>query len=235
MKQKIEKWKREIERIQQSVIRLADYRRWNRVYERVVNAHPKLRPGIPILDYFRNVYGDYAAMAIRRQGRPHKDSVSLLGFLEDLAANASFITRDWMRELYREPVATIGGMVPPGGLGDSLADKDFQKFADSSGLVLDAQKVLDDIAKLKIATERIVAVTDTTIAHDDKNGPEFQITFDDLNVAIDVLEEITRKYVLLFTATSMLSMTPIDTTNAIAVFNFPWIDPNNRPDLSGLL
>lgn len=175
MKQKIEKWQRDIERIQQSVVRLCDYRRWNRVYETIVNANPRLHPGIPILDYFRNVYGDYAAMAIRRLARPHKDAVSLLGLLEDLAANASFITRDWMREFCRQPIAATGGTQYPAAFANDLADNDFKKFADATGQSLDAQIVLDDAAKLKIATEKIVALTDTAIAHDDRKGPQFHV------------------------------------------------------------
>lgn len=68
------------------------------------------------------------------------------------------------------------------------------------------------------------------MAHDDRRGPEFAVNFDQLNTAIDAIEEIAKRYILLLTGASMLSMTPIDTTNAVSVFNFPWIDPGHRPN-----
>lgn len=66
-------------------------------------------------------------------------------------------------------------------------------------------------------------------------GRDRSFTFDDLNVAVDVIEELARKYSLLFTGASMHRMTPYDTTNAISVFNFPWIDATHRPDLGDLV
>jgi hypothetical protein len=230
MKQKLEKWQREIVRIREAVVRLADYRRWNRVYEAIVNANPRLIPGTPVLNYFRNVYGDYAVMAIRRQAKPHRDSVSLLGLLEDIAANASFITRNWTREMYQQPLEG-SGHVYDASMAIWLADKTFKEFADSTGLQLNRELVDADVESLRNATREVIAVSDTAIAHDDRRGPEFVVTFDHLNQAIDVIEEITRRYVCLLTGASMTRMTPYDQTNSIGVFRFPWIDPEHPPSL----
>lgn len=228
MKQKIEKWQREILRIQNAVTRLLDYRRWNRVYEQIVAANPLLHPGIPVLDYFRNIYGDYAVMAIRRQARDQKDSISLIGLLRDLEENASFITRSWTRELYHQP--TPGGTIYPEDFGNMLADSSFKPFADSNGEQLDPAVVRADIDKLEAATTAVLSHSDRVVAHDDRRGPEFEANFDQINVAIDAIEEIAKRYILLLTGASMLSMTPIDTMNAISVFSFPWIDPGHRPN-----
>jgi len=93
VKEKIAKWQRDIVQIRGAIARLLDYRRWNRVYEAIVGANPRLTPGTAVLDYFRYIYGDYAVMAIRRQAKPHRDSISFLGLLDDLAANPRLITR----------------------------------------------------------------------------------------------------------------------------------------------
>ena len=228
VKQKIEKWQREIARIQNAVVRLLDYRRWNQVYEQIVAANPLLHPGIPVLDYFRNIYGDYAVMAIRRQCRPQKDSVSLLWLLYDLKENVSFITRAWTRDLYHQP--TPGGTVYLEYFANILADSSFKQFSDKSGDALDPAIVQADIERLETATKEILSHSDRVVAHDDRRGPEFEVNFDQLNGAIDAIEEITKRYILLFTGASMLSMTPIDQTNAVSVFSFPWVDPGHRPD-----
>lgn len=227
MKQKIGKWQREIHRIQNAATRVLDYRRWNRVYEQIVAANSLLRPGIPVLDYFRNIYGDYAVMAIRRLCRPQKDSVSLLGLLNDLEENASLITRAWTQELYHQP--TPGGTVYPDDFANMLADSGFGPFADATGDSLDPAIVHADIERLESAAKEILSHSDRVVAHDDRRGPEVEANFDHLNTAIDAIEEITKRYILLLTGASMLSMTPIDTTNALSVFKFPWIDPRNPP------
>ncbi len=82
-----------------------------------------------------------------------------------------------------------------------------------------------------LPTGKVVALTDTAIAYDRRKEPEFKVTFDDLDHAIDIIQELIRKYVLLFTGASTLLMTPVETKNARSVFTFAWIDPDKRPDL----
>ncbi len=114
--QKLAKWEREIDRIRWQVVRLLDRRRWNEIYERVVNAHPKLHPGIPILDHFRNVYGDYAVVAVRRLAKPGRDSVSLTDIIRDLGGEAENLDRAWYRSLYKRPLFERDGLQRQYGL-----------------------------------------------------------------------------------------------------------------------
>lgn len=228
MQQKIEKWQRQIDRIRDLVAQMQDYRRWNRVYEEIVAANPQLRPGMPVVDYFRNVYCDYAVMAIRRQARDQKDSISLIGLLRDIADNAAFLTLDWTRDLYEQPHALTGAAYGR-GTAHALAEKTFKQFADGSGRQLAVAYVLADIARLEAGTKKVLDHSDRVVAHDDPRGPQQSATFDDLNVAIEAIAEITRRYVLLLTGDNMLTTTPIDTTNALRTFTFPWIDPATGP------
>jgi len=231
MKQKLEKWQRDIVRIREQVIHLANYRRWNRVYETVVNANPRLRPGMHLLDYFRNVYGDFAAMAVRRQAKTHKDSISLRGLLEDLEKNNALVTRSWTQAEYRRPHAN--GTTYDDEMADRLANAFFDKFADDAGECLRKELITADLARLASSTERIVTITDKSIAHDDRVRTTETVTFDDLNGAVDVLEDLTKRYVVLLTGESLLSVVPYDTADSTAVFNFAWIDPANKPDFGG--
>jgi hypothetical protein len=229
VKQKLEKWQGDIARIRNAVVRLLDHRRWNRVYEAIVSANPQLRPGMPVLDYFHNVYADYAVMAIRRQVRADDDSVSLVGLLEDVAENSSFITRAWTRQLYERPLTN--GERYPQQMAHMLADGAFTQFADSAGARLDETIVRNDIERLRGATSKILGHSDRAVAHDDRRGARDPATFDDLNLAIDMIEEIAKRYLLLLTGESMIQMTPIDVTNSIGVFRFTWIDPDHPPQL----
>jgi hypothetical protein len=220
--QKIEKWANWIEDIRWQTVRLMDYRRWNEVYERVVNANPRLRPGTPVLDYFRLV-------------RRSQDSITLTGLLDDLKINAQMLTREWHRKMYRQPLAS--GTTYSPDFADQLSDSDFKKFADPSGKFVDSALIAADLNELESKTDRIVHVSDREIAHNDKRGLGHGFaptTFDELNAAILSVESTTRRYSLLLTGASPRSMTPIDQTDSVRVFTFPWIEPDNRPDLGDL-
>ncbi|GEM_PF-4025103 len=226
---KRDKWTRHIKRIETQVFRLMDYRRWNRVYEQIVNANPRLRPGIPVLDYFRHIYADYAAMAVRRQAKPHADAISLLDLIEDIAANPEAITLEWTVALYQEPTPS-GHRYDP-AMAQFLAESTFKQFADASGCVLDGAIAEADAKALREATADIVEIVDGSIAHDDKTPPSVRSTFDDLDKAVAIIARLTKRYSLLLTGASFGTMTPIDQTNAISVFSFPWIDAEHPPAL----
>ncbi len=227
MKQKIEKWQRDAVRIRGAVVKLADYRRWNHVYEEIISANPRLRAGLPVLDYFRNIYADYAIMAVRRQSKPHRDAVSLSDLLKDIEQHHTFISLSWTRELYRQPHAS--GFAYDEEMAHRLADSTFKNFADASGQHLSKVVVAKDRADLATATDAIVHHSDKHVAHDQRSHPPASATFDDLDRAINTLEELTRRYVLILTGESLLSIVPYDTTNSISLFRFPWIDPEHPP------
>lgn len=224
------KWVRYINRIEKQVFRLMDFRRWNRIYEQIVNANERLHPGIPVLDYFRNVYADYAAMAVRRQAKPHGDAISLLDLIEDIAANAEAITLEWTVALYQGPTPSGHRYDPDEARW--LAESTFEQFADASGQAFDAAIAEADAKELRAATADIIKISDGSIAHDDKTPPKVTSTFDDLDKAVALIARLTKRYSLLLTGASIGTMTPIDQTNAIRVFSFPWIDPEHPPKLS---
>jgi hypothetical protein len=132
---KREKWLRYIKRIEPQVFHMMDFRRWNTVYERVVNANPRLRPGLPVLDYFRSVYANYAALAVRRQAKPHGDAISLLELKEDTARFPEAITLAWTIEMYSGP--TPGGTSYAPEFASELAASTFEQFSDSAGTSFD--------------------------------------------------------------------------------------------------
>ncbi len=232
--QKVAKWGLWIYDIRQDVWHLMNRRRWNAVFERVVNSNPRLRPGLVIPDYFRNIYADYAVLSVRRLARRDQKSISLTALLDYLRDNHTMLTREWYRSLYTRPLP--GGEVYPVQVARDLADETFKHFCDVDAEVVSKSMIEADLANIEIATQRILHFSDRFKAHKDRRGVEGQLpTHNELNAAIDSLAECARKYVLLLTGENTLSMTPLDQTNAIHVFTFPWIDDDHLPDLAGLL
>ncbi len=223
MKQKIEKWQRWIDRIEDRVKVLMMYRAFNGQYVEIVNANPDLLPGNAFLSYFRAIYADGAAMAVRRQATSHRDSISLRRLLEELVEYPTLISRAWTRELYEHPLPS--GHTYDRKMAHFLADSTYKHYADACGDFLDLGLVQADLGQLETQTASVVQLTDRAIAHDDAGGVRLDppVTFDNLDAAIIYLEGLVRKYIVLLTGRSFSSLTPIDQTNSRSVFYIPWI------------
>lgn len=193
MDPKLDKWRRWIVAIEREVIALNHYRRCNRVFEAIVNANPRLLPGNAYLDYFRNVYATYAAMAVRRHAKPHRDAISLAGLLHDLAVNPMALSRSWLRAFYQKPSPLVGFANPP-EIAHFLADSTFRPFADASGEHLDSKRIEAQVASLDDATRDIVELVDRGIAHHDSRRSAGLATFSQLDGAIEMVMALTSDY-----------------------------------------
>jgi hypothetical protein len=233
--QKQGKWESWIDDIEQDVWQLMDRRRWNAVFERVVLANKRLlTSGLVIPEYFRHIYADYAVLAVRRLVRRDPKSISLTGLLDDLRDNHMMLTRQWYRSLYLRPLP--GGETYPKDFAFHLADGTFDRFCDADRNTVSKSFIEADLANIETETGRILHFSDRVKAHKDRRGVEIDLpTYNDLHTAVEALASCAQKYVLLLTGRNTLSMLPVDQTNAIQVFNFPWIDADHPPDLKGLL
>ena len=225
--QKQQKWEAWMEDIRSQVLHLMDFRRWNAIYEDVVNKNPALDPNNRILYYFRYIYKDYAVLAVRRLVKRDKGSVTLTGLIDDLLENHTMVTREWTFEMYRRPIP--GGFTYDTSMSDHLAGLHWKKHCDASGQHLDKAPLEADLAELEDATKLLVHISDREIAHNDKRkaDPQFtRPTYDSLDDAIMLIERLTKKYTVILAGPGILSMTPVDTTNATSVFRIPWISPD---------
>ena len=123
----------------------------------------------------------------------NRDSVSLRRLLEELAESPTVVSRAWTRERYKEPLP--GGHVYDPEMAHFLADKTYKKYADASGDYLDPMLIRPDLSKLSESTRAVVQYADRAIAHDDAGGVRLDspLTFDGLDTAIFVLDELVRK------------------------------------------
>jgi hypothetical protein len=222
--QKMTKWTKMLDGITKQVLHLMDFRRWNSIYEGVVNTNPALDPNNHVLSYFRYIYKDYAVLAVRRLVRKQKDAVTLTGLLVDLVENHEMFTREWNYAMFSTPVP---GFAPyDKTMSDNLADLHWVKHCDGTGQYLDPTKIQADLNALREATVHIVELSDREIAHYDPRdfSPQFdRPTYDSLDAAIVLIEATTLKYRLILTGVSGNTLTPFDTTNSVSVFRIPWV------------
>lgn len=91
-----------------------------------------------------------------------------------------------------------------------LATSTFRGFSESGSTTLDVSRLEHDRDALDSAIATVKEIVDRTIAHFDRRGSEVTMTYDDVRVAIDVVEEIARPYIALLTGRAYLQMEPVD-------------------------
>jgi hypothetical protein len=76
---------------------------------------------------------------------------------------------------------------------------------------------------LRKSFKNIKNFVDKELVHLDRDKPKKLITYTEVNAVISLLEQMTIKYQLLITGTTMMNLTPLDLTEWRNIFRVPWI------------
>jgi hypothetical protein len=152
---------------------------------------------------------------IRRLIDTRKDTVSFVRLLEQIRGDLSCFSR-----------AAYKSRCTNADLPNGYVDADYDSLVGNGKQQPDKQKLDDDIAELKKRTETLKTFVDERIAHSaieqEKELPKFQ----DLDDAIDYLEEILRWYNHLVTGAVVPNLLPTWVYDWKEIFHFPWIQNN---------
>ncbi|MFN8113184.1 MAG: hypothetical protein U0R51_08285 [Solirubrobacterales bacterium] len=194
---------------------------WNGVQE-IVKDNPDLPPSA-FWEFQFEIYAEAQAMAVRRQADTHPDVASLAKLLGELKDDAERITFDWWFGLWGDDAdAHILGLAR-------------QQWANhyGEGESLDAAIPATDLERITAASSSVRTYVNENVAHSEARGPippevaareaEDIPTLDDIHAAIDVAGDLYKKYYGLFTASTLVDVTPIVQHDWRAPFRMPWI------------
>ena len=211
---KLEKWLRWMETIHDEILGLL--RDTNMFWEvqDIIRANPRIQKPSAFYRYLGRTYLSHALASLRRQIKPNKESISLVGLLEELAETPEELS-------FKYYCSILSGTDT--GQMEAIIKGDFKKYADASGTYVCPQMVKADWDKLKSAVEACEEFADKRIAHRDKDEPEIVPTFGELDECIKLLDKTYVKYHLLFYAEWMDTLMPTYQYNWKTVFLEPWI------------
>lgn len=138
--------------------------------------------------YLCSSYVSHIGMAIRRQIKIDKQSVSFAKLLHEIECNPEIITRAYYKNLYA------------GTSNEEKADDFFNRY---SGLIykhIDPSIPKGDLKELFKHTQYIEKLTDQRIAHRDKRNFEKNKIIYDLENTVETLKILCEKYNLIFFA-----------------------------------
>ena len=186
MNQKFKKWNKWIGTIYKEVVRLVEHQQIYGKVQDTIKANPEIQKPNAFYRFLEDNYGDSGTMGVRRQIKPHKDSISLVGLLEDIIENPSVLSRKKFVGLYRPEM-------------QSGASRIFdERFSGSCTDHIDPVIVQQHLDELKAHGDKVEEFADKRLAHRDKKQPVIP-TFGELHACIDCLKKLTIKYYLLLT------------------------------------
>ena len=223
---KLQKWLRWMGTIHDEILGLV--RDTNMFWEvqDIIRANPRIQKPGAFNRYLGRTYLSHALAGLRRQIKPNKDSISLVGLLNEIGRNPGELSIDYYCSL-----------LPENSIPQELAiiKGDFKRHADPCGRHVCPKMVEEDRDSLKKAVEACEEFADKRIAHRDKDDPDILPTFGELDECIKLLDKTYVKYYLLFYAEGMSTLMPTYQYNWKTVFLEPWscsLSPEAQGDAS---
>jgi hypothetical protein len=221
-----QRWCDRFDRTHNGVIRLFHDRAIWRTILAMLDANPHVARGGFGEYWLGSCYTDSMLIGIRRETGADSNSVGIRRSLNALAANPRMARRDWHEQQIRQR-----------GHGQwdawELAELDagFNIFASPGDLFIDAARVREDLATLRVLIDRVNAYTNKAIAHrdDDIRGgaPSLSpVTWAELDAALDAVGGIHKKYYRLrHPGEALGGLTPLVSPGWVQMFQTAWMAP----------
>lgn len=207
----LEKWTRWIDSMHKDVEKILINRMFYKKYLEIVKNNSEIQTPSDFHIWIRENYVASIVSAIRRQLDTRSDIVSMAKLLSEIKNNNQILTREWYKNLHNY----------------DWADADFTNAA-GNGDFFDKKIVKRDLAELAKLGEDIKEYANTYISHKSKIEMIKVPTFNDVDKFIDKLEEIMKRYILLFTASGYSELLPTWQYNWEEIFTKKWIKTVNE-------
>ena len=210
-KKYIDKWALWVESLHKDVEKLLVSREIYKRYLEIVKDNPSIQSPADFHYWVRENYVVSVITAIRRQLDVRKDVISLMRLLLEIHNHSEALSRDWYKTTHQY----------------NWADVDFSEIG-GDGYFFDKKIAMEDIIQLKLLGESIQEYSHKFIAHKSKKGMKKIPSFKEVDDFIEKLEEITKKYILLFTASGYTNLLPVWQYDWDAIFKKKWIKDDNQ-------
>lgn len=196
------RWRAQFDALRDEVLGLHHSRRMWRTIRSMIEMNPAIERSGITEHWMSQCYSVCQLVAVRRQADARRGVVSLRRSLDHLARRPSMATRAWFAsELERNPTSRPYAAELVGG---------FEDFAGPGQPSVDAASVRSDRDRLLAAVDLAKQVVDESLAHlaDPAQAGDGApaITWGDLDVAIDTIGDLYRKYYRLSHPGTVLSI-----------------------------
>lgn len=213
----IKKWCAWLGNVRNQVSYLLHYKEIFDETQEIIKKNPSIQKPSAFYDFLGKGYVALILTGIRRQTKSDSDSISLIDLLYQIKKDAHIVTRKRFVALFTN--LAIAGFT---------ADKDFDRFSVPGQPHIDPNLVEKDINALKDAVRTLEDYIDKRLVHTDRRKPKSIPTFKDVDNALKSLDDLIKRYTLLLTAASWMTLKPTIQYNWKVIFKEKWIP--DKPD-----
>jgi hypothetical protein len=206
-----EKWTTWIERVYDETVTLFAYRSFYRGVSDITQANKEIPPS-SFFDALGAWYATTQAMGVRRQTDVGADAVSLAKVLTNMGAHPEVMTRARFLSLWGDE-----------DHWQRRGNEQYDRYAGAGADTIAAERYGTDLDRFQETTRPIKDYVDRLVAHNDQRQLTRLPTYEELNAAIDLLEEMLNKYLVLLKATSVPSADPVHQQDWKAAFRVAWL------------
>ena len=177
-----------------------------------------------VFEWLAKVHAHSAAVCVRKQVDNDSRSISLRRLLVAIAPKAALITRaEYVgRARVERDLGTREGRDELATWHQVLNER-FDRLVGDGVPTLTQVDVERDLMRLDEAAQEVQTFVNKTIAHRDRKGIRVEATWEQLNDAVDLLEELVRRYNELLDAGQSPRLVPVWQYDWKAVFRIPWL------------
>ena len=230
MDQKFERWKRWLtDEIRWEIEDLVTNKHIFWEIQKMIDDNPNIQEPCSFNWFIGQTYSDYGVIAVRRQIKSDKQSISFVRLLKEVIMDPGLLSRERFVNMYRKGMKNIGE-----DRAEDIANKVFdRRFSGRCPDYIDPTAVQQDLDELKKRSCKLEEFADKRVAHHDKKAPKTIPTFNELDACVDWLEKLTMKYTLLFEGKDLGENLVIEFLEDYweEIFSQPWIVDTTRQNL----
>jgi len=210
-----QKWEAWLERIGTDIGWLLTGRDFFYQVRKIVESNKKIQSPAAFHNWISDNYVAKVTTSITRLTDRHRGTISLYCLIKGILENPGVITRDYYVSGYRDKRLREMG----------FADRDFDNFADKGRQNVSPDKLYGHIKQLEEATHLIKDFRDQWIAHfDEKREIERMPTFEDVDKALDAIDNIFCKCTLLLKRSAPPTRKPVLQYDWKKPLRYAWIE-----------
>lgn len=204
------RWRRWFGHIRDAVTEMALGRYVYREVTAMIDANPATKVPSAFYDWMRRVYVNDLTIAIRRLVDRDRRTLSFVRLMKEIEDHPEVITR---RRFIRE--------YPP-ELKDA-GHHDFEQFARPGAQQIDPAVIRRHQRELIAAQRRLRQFVNSYVAHRSRYPMRHLPTYAELDACVDLLERLTRDYVLLLEQAGLAEVVPVIQYDWKQPFRVAWI------------
>ncbi len=216
-----QKWKKWIDKIGQDLGDLLISQDTFKEVAQIVASNKQIQSSPFFFTWIQNNYMDSIVVGLARLNDHDSRTISLHNLIKEIIKNPEAITRDYFVSRYKKWMQDRG-----------IADNDFDKFAEKGNQYISSIKLDKDIKHLDKETQLIKNFRDQWVAHLDVNQATKQLpTHNDVEEALEFLDEIFRRYYMLIDGAGIGTAKPALAFDWKESLTHPWIEmPEEESD-----